>query len=241
MFLFDKIRSRRAVKQLVLLTAVLGVLGVVACGGKSNKPATSSSAGSSSPSTLAATPRAAFTPQTPQTALTPGATGTPAIARPSATPTETPDDSPMAKLIVPKASINNRFVTVGIIESTNTMDSPKTRDEVGYYDFTPRPGYGGNTVMSGHVDWFTGELGVFADLKKLQKGDDVQIVLQDGKSYHYRVTDTQLYDADTAPVEEIIGDTPVESETLITCEGIFNRASAEYNKRRVVRAERVYS
>jgi len=33
----------------------------------------------------------------------------------------------------------------------------------------------------------------------------------------------------------------VESVTLITCEGTFSKAAEEYNKRRVVRAERVYS
>jgi LPXTG-site transpeptidase (sortase) family protein len=225
-------------RQLVFVAALIGALAFAACGGKSNKANSSGTAGTNSTTTVAVTPPAAATPRA---ALTPNAASTPVIARPSATPTETPDDSPMARLVVPKANINNRFVTLGIIASSNTMDSPKTKDDIGYYDFTPRPGYGGNTVLSGHVDWFTGELGVFADLKKLQKDDDVQVMLQDGKTYRYRVTDNQLYDADTAPVEEIIGDTPVESVTLITCEGTFNRASAEYNKRRVVRAERVYS
>lgn len=66
-------------------------------------------------------------------------------------------------------------------------------------------------------------------------------MLADGKTYSYRVSETHLYDSDTAPVDEIIGDTPVESVTLITCEGVFEKGSAEYNKRRVVRAERVYA
>ena len=36
-----------------------------------------------------------------------------------------------------------------------------------------------------------------------------------------------------------LGDTPQESVTLITCEGVFDRTAAEYDKRRVVRAVRV--
>ncbi|HLZ70621.1 MAG TPA: sortase [Dehalococcoidia bacterium] len=192
-----------------------------------NPPATS---GISLPGT---TPAAAVsTPQpTPEVALRP----------PSATPTETPDDSPLARLVIPKISVNARFVTIGLIAGTNEMDSPKTKDDVGYYDFSPLPTHGGNTLVSGHVDWYTHQTGVFWDLKKLEKGDDIQLVLQDGRTLHYTVTDTELYDADKAPVDEIVGDTPVESLTMITCEGTFDQASAEYNKRRVVRAERVYS
>ena len=145
----------------------------------------------------------------------------------------------MARLEVPKININAKFVTLGIIASTNTMDSPKNKDDVAYYDFTPRPGYGGNTVLSGHVDWFTGQTGVFWDLKKLEKGDELDIVLEDSKKYRYKVTETGLYNNDDAPIDQILGDTPVESVTMITCEGSFNPSSAEYNKRRVVRAERI--
>ena len=141
----------------------------------------------------------------------------------------------------PDSQGERRFVTLGLIAGTNTMDSPKTKDDAGYYDFSPLPTHGGNTLISGHVDWYTGQTGVFWDLKKLADGDDIQLVLQDGRTLHYKVTDTELYDADSAPVDEIVGPTPVESVTLITCEGTFDRASAEYNKRRVVRAERVYS
>ena len=135
--------------------------------------------------------------------------------------------------------MNAKFVTLGIIAATNTMDSPKNKDDVGYYDFSPRPGYGGNTVLSGHVDWFTGETGVFWDLKKLVAGDELAIVLGDGTRYRYRVSETQLYDGQSAQVEEIIGPTPSEAVTLITCEGVFDRSAAEYDKRRVVRAMRV--
>ncbi len=225
-------------RQLGLVVVVLGLLLVAACGGKSKNNATeppksSAVSGAATPIAVTNTPRAALS--------TPAVTPSIARSTPTATPTETPDDSPMARLVVPKASINAKFVTLGIIASTNTMDSPKTKDDVGYYDFTPRPTFGGNTVLSAHVDWFTGETGIFWDLKKLSKGDDIQIVLQDGKTFHYKVTETELYDADSAPVDDIIGDTPVESVTLITCEGTFSRAAAEYNKRRVIRGERVYS
>lgn len=223
-------RRRLGAGLLLALAALLA-----ACGGNSaKKPASSAATGTpvaqlvqsttANPTSAAASPTPSPTPSTP-----------------AATPTETPDDSPMARLVVPKINVNAKFVTLGIIAATNTMDSPKNKDDVAYYDFSPRPSYGGNTVLSGHVDWFTGQTGVFWDLKKLELGDDIQIVLDDGKVFRYKVTETNLYDAADAPVDDIIGDTPVESVTLVTCEGVFNQAAAEYNKRRVVRAERVYS
>src|SRR5581483_9395870 len=118
----------------------------------------------------------------------------PTPSTPSATPTETPDDSPMARLVIPKINVNAKFVTLGIIAATNTMDSPKNKDDVAYYDFSPRPSYGGNTVLSGHVDWFTGQTGVFWDMKRLEPGDEVDLTLQDGKVFKYKVKDNQLYD-----------------------------------------------
>jgi LPXTG-site transpeptidase (sortase) family protein len=227
-------RSTRGVTVVLLGLAVL----LAACGGKSTNKNNSAKGTTGTPAAQVAqsSPTAAESP-TATTSPTPS----PTPSTPSPTPTETPDDSPMARLVIPNAKVDAKFVTLGIIAATNTMDSPKNKDDVGYYDFTPRPTYGGNTVLSGHVDWYTGQTGVFWYLKDLKNGDDIQIALQDGKTLHYTVTDTQLYDDADAPVDDILGDTPVESVTLITCEGVFNQAAAEYNKRRVIRAERVYS
>ena len=234
----QRITGMRSARVAFFAAGLAGALVLAACGGGSkSKSPTATQPASPPPASgigLPGTtpePAAVITPQpTPETAL-----------RPAATPTETPDESPLARLVIPKISVNAHFVTLGLIAGTNTMDSPKTKDDAGYYDFSPLPTHGGNTLISGHVDWYTGQTGVFWDLKKLSNGDDIQLVLQDGRTLHYKVTDTELYDADSAPVDEIVGPTPVESLTMITCEGTFDRASAEYNKRRVVRAERVYS
>ena len=225
-------RSSDRLTKMSLVASIMCAFAVIACGGKP-KSATPTSAGTSTNASVTVAGTAGTSRTTPQTTASPG----PAVAK--ATPTETPDDSPMARLEVPKINVNAKFVTLGIVASNNTMDSPKNKDDVAYYDFTPRPGYGGNTVLSGHVDWFTGQTGVFWDLKKLEKGDELDIVLEDSKKYRYKITETQLYNSDDAPIDQILGDTPVESVTMITCEGSFNPSSAEYNKRRVVRAERI--
>src|SRR5438128_656003 len=158
-------RVRRTVRGILAVFGCLALLGLVACGGSSKPNSTVS------PATRAVTsPVAAAASGSPTAALsTPSLTPTSSPA-PSASPTETPDDSPLARLVIPKIHVDAKFVTLGIIASTNTMDSPKSKDDVAYYDFTPRPGYGGNTVLSGHVDWYTGQTGVFWDLKKMEVG-----------------------------------------------------------------------
>ena len=63
--------------------------------------------------------------------------------------------------------------------------------------------------------------------------------LADGTTYTYAVTSKNQYDAATAPVDQIVGPTPTQTVTLITCGGTFNSATHQYDKRTVVRAERV--
>lgn len=159
------------------------------------------------------------------------------------TPTSTPDPSPLAEFVMPRFNVSGKVVVMGVDPNTNTMESPTNKDDVAYYDFTPKPGSAckasdscANTVLSGHVDWYTGQVGVFWHLRDLKEGDELQLKLQDGKVYSYKVSSNQIYGSDAAPVEQIVGDTPQPSLTLITCDGVFNKSLQEYNNRRVVRA-----
>ena len=56
----------------------------------------------------------------------------------------------------------------------------------------------------------------------------------------YGVISRNQYGATTAPIGEIVGDTPTEVVTLITCGGTFDPRVGEYNNRIVVRAQRIY-
>ena len=94
-------------------------------------------------------------------------------------------------------------------------------------------------MFSGHVDWFTGERGVFWGLRDLKEGDEVVVKLSDGMELKYKVVDNKVYPSAEAPVAEIVGPTSKDMVTLITCEGSFNRQSQDYDKRRVVTAERI--
>ncbi len=175
------------------------------------------------------------------------ATLVPGTSEPAASETPTPPsvhfptpspDAHIARLIIPAAKVNAPVQVKGV-NARNEMENPDGKDNVAWYNFTDRPGFGPNAVFSGHVDWYTGEQGVFWYLRDLKEGDEIIVRMTDGTELKYRVTENKTYRASDAPVAEIVGPTPNEVVTLITCEGVFDRRSQDYNLRRVVRAERV--
>jgi len=119
------------------------------------------------------------------------------------------------------------------------MDVPDGPEDVAWYNFTARPGMGGNAVISGHLDYRNYGEAVFWRLKELQEGDIVEVRLADGSVLRYQVSLKLSYAARTAPVLEIVGPTSKEVVTLITCGGTFDGGSRSYSDRLVVRAERI--
>jgi len=161
--------------------------------------------------------------------------GTPSSGVPTGTP---PSGPPIARLIIPSIGVDAKVVVKGV-GADGVMEVPNNGFDVAWYDFAARPGSGGNVVFSGHVDFRGLGPAVFWNLGKLQPDDLMEVRLEDGSVYQYRVTGKGAFDDETAPVEQIIGPTPVESVTLITCTGTFNPATHQYDKRLVVRGERV--
>ena len=144
------------------------------------------------------------------------------------------------RLVVPSIGVDAPVVVVGLDEEGG-MVSPDGPDPVGWYTFSPTPGQPGNTVLSGHRDWRTGVTGVFWRLGELVPGDRISVVLADGNEVAYEVVLSVLVGPDDMTIEEIVGQTPEEIITLITCEGVFDAETKEYDKRRVVWANRVAS
>lgn len=169
--------------------------------------------------------------------------GSIATVTPGPSPTPQPDlppppDAPIARLVIPDAEVDAQVVTMGV-DAQGVMEAPNNGYDVAWYDFSARPGWGGNAVFAAHVDYYNIGPAVFWHLKDLEQGDIVEIHLTDGTVLRYAVTVKQQYDAATAPVQEIVGPTPTETLTMITCSGTFNSGTSQYDKRLVVRAERI--
>jgi LPXTG-site transpeptidase (sortase) family protein len=189
------------------------------------------------PVAAAATPSP--TPLAPTETATASPTASPSPT-PSPAPTPAPDDAPVARLVIPAIHVDAPISDKGV-DANGVMQDPNGPDDVAYYTFSGKPGFGAgnNAVFGGHVDYYPHRTAVFWDLGKLRPGDDVTVRLQDGTLYTYKVTDAVVYPADSAPVQQIVGDTPTETVTLITCNGTFSGGG--YNNRLVVRAQRVDS
>lgn len=88
-----------------------------------------------------------------------------------------------------------------------------------WYTGSAKPGDRGPAVVLGHVNAEGGGPGVFADLRKLQPGDDVEVYREDGTTAVFSVQYGEQYPKDSFPTEKVYGNTEGPELRLITCDG----------------------
>ena len=164
---------------------------------------------------------------------------TPVPSTPPPATTSTPSTAPITRLVIPAAKVDANVVTLSL-DGNDAMPAPGNAWDVAWYDFSARPGTGSNAVFSGHVDYHDVGAAVFWNLRDLQQGDLVEVQLSDGTVYQYSVDALDCTPADTAPINLIVGPTMSEVVTLITCCGTFDSSTHQYDKRLIVRADRIY-
>jgi len=92
---------------------------------------------------------------------------TPAATAPA--PTALP-----VRLVIPKIGLDAP-VTVKGLDPNGAMQNPNGPEDVAWYDFTARPGPGGNAVFPGHLDCHDYGPAVFARLREMTAGDLVVV------------------------------------------------------------------
>jgi sortase (surface protein transpeptidase) len=189
---------------------------------------------------LSSQPKAEET-ATPTNTATPTATSTP-----TATPTPMPFDGAVSRIKIPRFKVDSAIEAIGLLPN-NQLDIPANPHNTGWYDIYDKPGFGGNALLSAHVDYFPNIIGPFKNLYNLAEGDEVIIVMENGEEYVYRFLRKERYPVNTIPMGELIS-APSRPEgkewiTLITCGGEFRVTGAggvgEYLHRDVVIAERI--
>jgi hypothetical protein len=122
------------------------------------------------------------------------------------------------------------------------MQNPSGPFVVAWYKETGRLGeLDNNVVLAGHLDYWDVGPAIFYDLWKLEDGNKIEVSGKNGAVYVFTVDWVKAYkldELDSTAIQEIIGPTPNESLTLITCGGTFDYDSGEYEERIIVRGTR---
>jgi sortase (surface protein transpeptidase) len=141
------------------------------------------------------------------------------------------------RLKIPSLGVDAPMVNLGL-NANQTLQVPKEDNEVGWYVGSPAPGVVGPSVMVGHLDSMRGPA-VFRDLKKLQPGDTVEVMREDGSSAVFKVDSSQTYSQDNFPTDKVYGSLDYPGLRLITCAGKYSRLKGRYSDNLVVFASLV--
>jgi len=241
------VRGWRPAAALPTLLVALLLVGA-ACGGSDSTTPDPSPTANSVGSDVAAEPTATATaPPTNAPTRTP----TVPTTVPSPTPTPRPFDGAVTAMRLPSLDVEAEIENIGLLLPQNQLDVPKNPHNVGWYDIDTygKPGFGKNSVFSAHVDYYPDIQGPFYNLVDLEHGDEIIVVMEDGREYVYEVFFRERYLVATIPMGDLISppDRPEDEEwiTLITCGGEFQAYSADgrgpgrYLHRDVVVAKRV--
>jgi len=233
------------------VTAVLAVGGLVAVGGgawlvgSSQAPAAASQAIGTvplpgSPAPLASSPAPVGTSVATPTRSAPSRpvlTAVPVTPAPLTATSATPvplTPAPVTALRLPGGSAA-RVVPVTAPEGQLTV--PEDPAVLGWWATGARPGAGvGSVVLDGHIDSARAGLGTFARLRGLSLGQQLSVTDAAGRVWAYRVTGRRSYPKATLAQADAFDQTGPERLVMITCGGVFDRATGHYADNVVVYA-----
>ncbi|WP_340684568.1 class F sortase [Amycolatopsis coloradensis] len=142
---------------------------------------------------------------------------------------------------VPKIEATSSLIPLGLNADDTIEVPPVTRPmQAGWYVHAPTPGEVGPSVILGHVDG-NKQKGIFFRLKELAPGDKVSITREDGVTAEFAVTKVERVAKDRFPTDAVYGDTAEPELRLITCGGVFDKASRNYLDNVIVFARMISS
>ncbi|WP_250287450.1 class F sortase [Frankia sp. CiP1_Cm_nod2] len=146
-------------------------------------------------------------------------------------------NSPPTFLRIPEVGISAPVGPVGL-NTDGTLEVPTSWTDVGWYEYGPRPGDVGASVLVGHYDSTTGPA-VFYRLDRLRKSDTIEVSRADGTVVRFTVDRIQDVAKDAFPAAEVYGRSDRPELRLITCGGAFDKKTHHYLKNVIVYAHAV--
>ena len=97
------------------------------------------------------------------------------------------------------------------------------------------PGGAGNALINGDYDTATGNSGIFADLDKLQTGDEIEVTTDTGK-LKFVVTQISSLPFDQFPSDQLLQTKSGKNLILVTTSGVWDTQTQTRGERIVVEA-----
>ncbi|MCW2574475.1 MAG: putative sortase-like protein [Modestobacter sp.] len=171
----------------------------------------------------------------------------PAAPAPSAEAVQVPVTSPPVsapavlaasrpvRVQIPAIGVDSELMDLGL-QADGSLEVPATGFPAGWFTGAPTPGERGPAVIAGHVDW-GGAPGVFAELRDVVAGDEIDVIREDGSTAVFRVREVGQYAKDAFPTAAVYGDLDHAGLRVITCGGDFDHAAQSYVDNTVVFAD----
>jgi LPXTG-site transpeptidase (sortase) family protein len=128
---------------------------------------------------------------------------------------------------IPSIGVDTKLIALDLKPGTDQLKAPLDFGVAGWYSDGTVPGDVGPAVIDGHVDSPTTP-GVFLHLAQLREGDQILVTLSNSTVKSFLVTRTIAAPKDHFPTDAVYGPTPDPQLRLITCDGVFNRATGHY-------------
>ena len=189
-------------------------------------------------------------PAPPQPSTASSAAAAPAGAAPFTTASPAPAPAAAAGLVlsrslpvrvdVPGIGVASPLLQLGVNPDNTIAVPPLERDsKAGWFQYSPTPGQLGPAVLLGHVDSAQWGPGVFYRLGALTPGQMVSVTRTDQTVAVFVVDRVESYRKDAFPSLQVYGNTPDAQLRLITCGGVFDPGSRNYENNIVVYAHLV--
>ncbi len=213
-------------------TAAAGLL-LLALGGCGTADSVAPDAGA--PPSASAAASAAPTP-----AAASPAKPAPAVSAPAPAASQPAVLSPSEPVVleIPAIGVRTDLLKLGLREN-GSLEVPQDSGSgapASWYNGSPTPGERGPSVMLGHVNSPSGRGGVFADLRKLTPGAEINVSRTDGSIAVFTVDRGALYSKNNFPTLEVYGNTAGPELRLITCDG-YDPATGLFDDNYVIYAK----
>jgi sortase (surface protein transpeptidase) len=122
------------------------------------------------------------------------------------------------------------------LDSAGHLMVPANPNTAAWYTKGPKPGEAGTALVTGHLDSAAGP-GVFINLSKLKAGELIKVGKPDGTVATFRIDRLASYGQDnTFPWNEVYKTSGSAQLRIITCDGVYSKATGHYTRNLVVYA-----